>query len=256
MGLALLCKPTFLPVLLLLPIFGAISSPAPKRQSQVAFGLIFLLVALIPLCGWTYRNYRALKQWVPVTTGSGEVFWGAHAPETIATAKGSWTNQPLPAEYQARIDATDPREREIVSSQVRWEAGWASIRSASVGELAAHVALKPLRLWSPSVYFDGTGWWWVVKLPLMIFNSLVLGTFFYQLRHDYTIRPLVLALIVSLTATSVIFWGTIRFQYILLPVIAAVAAQAYYRHLPNSNLFEIRRHNRTHERKFRERNFG
>lgn len=256
LGLSLLCKPTFLPVLGILPIIAVIFSPASQRQSQVAFGLIFVLVALIPLGGWSYRNYRALKEWVPVTTGSGEVFWGAHAPETIATAKGSWTNQPLPEEYQARIDAAPSAQREILSSEVRWEAGWANLRGTSVADLAVHFLLKPLRLWSPSVYFEGQGLWWILKLPLIAFNALVLGTFFYQLRRDYTIRPLVLSLVIALTATCLVFWGTIRFQYILLPIIAAVAAQAYYRQLPDLAIFKIRHRKRKREKSFREAKFG
>ena len=256
LGLALLCKPTFLPVLLLLPIMAVVFSPPSQRQSQVAFGLIFVLVALIPLGGWSYRNYRSLKQWVPITTGSGEVFWGAHAPETIANAKGSWTQQPLPAIYQAKIEAADPREREIVSSQVRWEAGWASIREASFFDLTVHFLLKPLRLWSPSVYFEAMGWWWIVKVPLIAFNAVILGTFFYQLRRDYTIRPLVLALVVGLTVTSLVFWGTIRFQYILLPAIAAIAAQAYAQYLPNLSLFQVRKRKHKRPEKFRQAKFG
>lgn len=256
LGLALLCKPTFLPVLMLIPVFAVIFSPSNQRQSQVAFGLIFLIVAAIPLVGWSYRNYKALKHWVPVTTGSGEVFWGAHAPATIANAKGSWTNQPLPAEYQARVDAADSRHREMLSSQVRWEAGWASLRAASFLDVAGHFALKPLRLWSPSVYFDASGIWWALKLPLIVFNVVVLGSFFYQLRRGFTIRPLVLSLVVGLTLTSLVFWGTIRFQYVLLPVIAAISAQSFYHYLPDLSIFKIHRRKRRREGTFREAKFG
>ncbi|MDP1560761.1 MAG: hypothetical protein Q8M16_05135 [Pirellulaceae bacterium] len=256
LGLSLLCKPTLLPVLVLVPIIAVIFSPPSQRQSQVAFGLIFVLVALIPLGAWSYRNYRALKHWVPVTTGSGEVFWGAHAPETIANAKGSWTNQPLPAEYQSRLDAADPMEREILSSKVRWEAGWASLRASSFLDVVGHFLLKPLRLWSPSVYFDAAGWWWGLKLPLIALNAVVLGSFFYQLRREFTFRPLVLSLVIALTLTCVVFWGTIRFQYVLLPIIAAVSVQGFYQYLPDSNIFKIRRHKRKRNERFREAKFG
>ncbi|MBL8892784.1 MAG: hypothetical protein JNL67_22600 [Planctomycetaceae bacterium] len=254
-GLSLLCKPTFLPALVLLPLLAALLSSSSQRQSQVVFALIVLLVAAVPLGGWTYRNYRVLDAWVPLTTGSGEVFWGAHAPETIANAKGSWTNQELPAEFQARIDAEEEIGREIISSKVRWEAGWASLRVASLTDCVWHFVLKPLRLWSPSVYFDATGLWWGLKLPLLLVNSIVLGTFFYQLRRNYIVRPMVLALVIGLTLSALIFWGTIRFQYVMLPIIASIAAQAYYHYLPDLAIFKISRRKRKREEKFRQVKF-
>lgn len=255
LGLALLCKPTFLPGLVLLPVLAIIFSSSGQRQSQVVFALIVLAVAAVPLGGWTYRNYRVLDALVPLTTGSGEVFWGAHAPQTIATAKGSWTNQELPAEFQAKIDAEDPLRRELTSSKVRWEAGWASLRATSSSELALHFLMKPLRLWSPSVYFEATGLWWGLKLPLILLNSVVLGTFFYQLRRNYIVRPMVVAFVIGLTVSALIFWGTIRFQYIMLPIIASIAAQAYYQYLPDSSFFKISRRKRKREEKFREVKF-
>ncbi len=238
LGLSLLCKPILLPALLLLPILAVVFSPANQRQSQVAFGLIFLVVAMIPVMGWSYRNYKVLKQWVPITTGSGEVFWGAHAPDTLATAKGSWTHQPLPQEFQAKIDSADESRREVISSEVRWEAGWHSLRSAAFTDVALHFVMKPLRLWSPSTFFTANDWGQqIAKMLLNLLNSLVLLSFFYQLSREYTIRPLVLSFVIGLTITSFIFWGTIRFQYILLPVIASMAAQQWYRHLPDWRIF-------------------
>lgn len=255
LGLALLCKPIFLLALPLLVILAAAFSPANQRQSQVAFALIFVLVALIPVGGWTYRNYKALGQWVPITTGSGEVFWGAHAPETLLRAKGSWTLQPLPTEDQAKIDAAAPETREIVSSQVRWEAGWSSLRGAAPVDVALHFLLKPLRLWSPSTYFPAAGWLWAVKVPLILLNLTVLLGFAYQLRQDFTIRPLVLALAVSLTATAFIFWGTIRFQYLLLPVISGMAALNFYRYVPDLQIFRKPSRRSRRDTKFKQTKF-
>jgi len=255
LGFALLCKPIFLPALPLLLILAAVFSPSNQRQSQVAFALIFVLVALIPVGGWSYRNYKALGQWVPITTGSGEVFWGAHAPETLQQAKGSWTLQPLPSEFQAKIDAAEPEQREVLSSQVRWEAGWASLRTASVIDVGIHFLLKPLRLWSPSTFFPASGWLWLIKLPLIILNLTVLLGFAYQLRQDFTIRPLVLALAIGLTLTASIFWGTIRFQYLLLPVIAGMAALNFYRYLPDLKIFRKPSRRTRRDSKFKQTKF-
>lgn len=255
LGLSLLCKPTFLLALVLLPVLAVFLSSSLQRQSQVVFALIVLVVAALPLGAWTYRNCRVLDAWVPLTTDSGEVFWGAHAPETIATAKGSWTNQALPAEFQARIEAEDPNQRELASSKVCWEAGWASLRAASFVELALHFLMKPLRLWSPSVYFEATGFWWGLKLPLILLNTVVLGAFFYQLRRHYIVRPLVVAIGIGLTVSALIFWGTIRSQYLMLPIIAAISAQACYQYLPDSTLFKISRRKQKRQEKFRETEF-
>lgn len=255
LGLALLCKPIFILALPLLVVLAAAFSPTNQRQSQVAFALIFVLVSLIPVGGWTYRNYKIFGQWVPVTTGSGEVFWGAHAPETIQTAKGSWTLQPLPTELQARVDAAPPAERELLSSAVRWEAGWASLRNAAPLDVLLHFTLKPLRLWSPSTFFPASGWLWLVKIPLIALNLAVLLGFFYQLRTDYTIRPLVLALAISLTLTACIFWGTIRFQYLLLPVITGMAALNIYQYIPNLKIFRKSKRRSRRDTKFKQTKF-
>lgn len=255
LGLTLLCKPIFLLALPLLVLLAAVFSPSNQRQSQVAFALIFVLVSLIPVAGWTYRNYKAFGRLVPITSGSGEVFWGAHAPETLKTAKGSWTLQPLPTEFQAKIDAAPASERELLSSEVRWEAGWASLRSAAFLDIIPHFLLKPLRLWSPSTFFPAQGWLWLIKLPLIALNLAVLLGFFYQLRNDYTIRPLVLALVISLTLTACIFWGTIRFQYLLLPVITGLAALNVFQYLPNLKIFRKPKRRSRRETTFKQTKF-
>jgi 4-amino-4-deoxy-L-arabinose transferase-like glycosyltransferase len=255
-GLAMLVKPIFLPIYLCLPIAAVVWSPKGQRQSQVAFALIFLLISLIPIATWTQRNYRQLKQWVPITTGSGEVFWGSHAPETLATAKGSWTLQPLPEASLSELEGVEEPEREVRLSQVKWDAGWSSLANANFMDVGLHFIAKPLRLWSPSVFFGGQGGWWLIKAPLILWNAAVLIGFFYQLRKEYTIRPLAIALVISLTLTAIVFWGTIRFQYVLLPLIAALTAQVGYRYLPDWAIFKPPRSTRRHSQPFRESKFG
>jgi 4-amino-4-deoxy-L-arabinose transferase-like glycosyltransferase len=256
LGLALLTKPLVTPALLLLPVLTAILSPANQRQSQVAFALIFVVIAALPVGAWSTRNYRQLHRWVPITTGSGAVFWGAHAPDTLARAKGSWTNQPLPADYQVRLDAVSGSQRELLSSQLGWEAGWASLRSAGLTDVCLHFALKPLRLWSPSTFFPAEGPWLAIKFALIAINLLTLASFFSQLRPEYTATPLAVTFAVSLTLTALVFWGTIRFQYTLLPIICGYASLAWYKLLPDWAVFQWPPRRSSRNAPFRSTKFG
>jgi len=237
-GLSQLTKPLLLPALMLLPLLAALISRPSQRQTQVAFSLLFVLTSLLPLGIWSHRNFRSIGEWVPITTGSGEVFWGAHAPQTIATAKGMWTNQPLPPHWAQQIEEAPPRSQEVLSSRVRWQAGRESLGQAAWADVLLHFAYKPARLWSPSTYFPGEGRWLWLKVVLVAWNSLILVGFIYQCHRARTQQPLVLALVAGLTLTCLIFWGTIRFQYVLLPVIAAWAALNIYRYFPDLPRFK------------------
>jgi|GEM_PF-1569777 len=223
-GLSQLAKPLLMPLLVCLPLVSLILSPPNQRRTQLAFSLVFLLSALLPIGSWTLRNYSTFDQLVPITTGSGEVFWGAHAPQTIATSKGMWTSQPLPDSYQTSLDAEAPKNREILSSNLKWKAGWESLGNTNHWDKAIHFGMKIVRLWSPSTYFSADQAPIGIKYLLIAFNSVTLFLFFVGLNSARNDRPLILSIVLSLTVTCFFFWGSIRFQYMILPIIASVAS--------------------------------
>lgn len=230
-GLSQLTKPSLLPLLLLLPLLSLILRPAEQRKTQVAFSFVFVLASLLPLGTWSARNYAILHTWVPVTTGSGEVFWGSHAPQTMAQHKGMWTSQPLPETYQQRlqqaVEQAEPSQAELIVSRLKWEAAWDSLRNEWAerpGNVGLHFATKIARLWSPSVFFSQSEVFPGAKYLLLAINAAVLLCFAWGLLQTRSDRPLLIAMIFALTLTCFIFWGTIRFQYQLLPIIASGAA--------------------------------
>lgn len=228
-GLSQLTKPSLLPLLLGFPILSLLLSSSELRRTQLAFALLFVGSSVLVMSAWTARNYSALDRFVPVTTGSGEVFWGSHAPETLANAPGQWRSVPLPGDLQTKLETAKAPQREILSSDLRWEAGKRSLGEAELSSVAYHLAMKIARLWSPSTFFESKDSGIVIKSILICMNTVILFLFGYSLLRNGSDRILLLSIFISLTLTSLVFWGSIRFLYVGQPLIAGLAAQSIFR---------------------------
>jgi len=96
-GLAILCKPTTIPIAVLL---GAVmlleARHDPLAWRRVAVYAVCVLVLVTP---WTVRNLRAFGTLVPVSSGAGVGLWMG----SDAESGGSW---PMSPELEARIWGT------------------------------------------------------------------------------------------------------------------------------------------------------
>lgn len=218
-GLGLLVKPTLLPLLVVVPAAALLVS---RRGPVCRAAFVFSMAAAITVAPWTLRNAAVFDAFVPLTTGAGRVFHGAHC-EATAVSPGGW----FPIADVALADSAgwSPPAREVVRDHLRWQAGWTYLRSQSAGEVGSLVVAKWARLASPSTFFsaDSAGAR-VAKGALLLVNALVLlGAFLWVIRRRRGWAPAAL-LFASTLVTVTIFWGSIRFRYPLQPVIAALSA--------------------------------
>lgn len=223
-GFSQLAKPVLLPFFVLFPTLIGLAVLQNRHWRKLGYVGLFLLAATLTILPWTLRNQIHFHQLVPLTTGSGEVFWGAHAPDTIRDFPGTWQSTPLPWEFRQQLPEQPASVRELAASRLRWQAGWESIQRAETWDLFRHFALKVAKLWSPSTFFASDSSWPGVKPVLIGVNALVLLLAAGGIAGSGSDRPMILGWIISLSLTCFVFWGSIRFQYVLSPVLAGMAA--------------------------------
>lgn len=225
-GLSQLAKPGLVPFVVVLPVATLVLGRWNRHQPSFGQVSFFLLLTGLTVLPWTIRNQMVLRAPVPFTTGSGEVFWGAHHPRTLAEAPGMWLSVPLPEEQQRILDGLEGAEKELASSKLRWEAGWSHLVTVAPQRLAFLELMKLARLFSPSTFFSAAEGPFGLKPVLIGFNTLVLLLFLVRcFRRDHD-QIVVVSLLLALIMTTLIFWGSIRFRYQLSPIIAAYAAEA------------------------------
>ena len=120
-GLSTLCRPTIFPVLLcLIPMIFLLFVKNPKLRLKyfaasglVAFGL------LATVAPWTYSNYRATGEFIPLVNGFGYNFWLGNHPETLRLYEGTYASKEenqafadywageLPAAKMKELERTD-----------------------------------------------------------------------------------------------------------------------------------------------------
>lgn len=74
LGLASLCRPTYLPLVILLPasfLIGLRAATTRDRQRMVWVAAVSMLVALAVVFPWTLRNRLVLGRWIATTTHGG-----------------------------------------------------------------------------------------------------------------------------------------------------------------------------------------
>jgi 4-amino-4-deoxy-L-arabinose transferase-like glycosyltransferase len=228
-ALSQLAKPNMLPFPL---VVAALWPTVPTINRRRAFlrATVFLVTATLIWSPWWLRNYRYFDRFVPFTTGSGHVFFGAHCPANPFLGEwnreGSVMNDP---DVVRQCNRLSPKDRELFLDDAQWKAGWKEINRKGWGALTKHEVFKFLRFWSPSTFFSGEeGTWhrWL-KYCCISLNCLVLAGFLGSILRRRFENWLCLAFVGSALVTCLIFWGSIRFRYPLAPIICAFSG-AYF----------------------------
>ena len=238
-GSACLVKATLIPLLGLVWLAPVFSVSGNRRRAAV-MAVLFVLGAVVTILPWTFRNYRIFGRLVPISTNGGITFAASHSPATYETEKGTgimWYvyNEPP---YDSRLKGLTPEQAEIEKDRIAWEAGWSQIKKHGFKETTVLVGYKLARFWSPSTFFGASN----VRLKLLKFfliagNVVVLTAFFLGLVLGAPYRGLVILVIAGAMATTVVFWGSIRFRYPLSPIICAYAAATIVSMIPVRKIF-------------------
>lgn len=94
-GLAALCRPTILPIVMcLVPIiFLLFIKDAKRRKTYFAASCLIYLGLFATILPWTYSNYRRTGEFILVVNGFGYNFWLGNHPDTIRLYEGTYADK-------------------------------------------------------------------------------------------------------------------------------------------------------------------
>ena len=232
LGLAMLCRPTFL---LWAPwiVVGYLRATGPGKNRLLGGGSLLLALALT-LAPWTLRNYWLLGSPIYATTHGGYTLWLANNPSLYEYWRTGphervWEATPIDAE-QARI-FREVESDEVAADQVAYSRAWSSIegdpqmflygcfhRCGQLWNPLPHRVVIPesraqhLARWTIAV-------WYVGLYSLALVGAVRIG-------RRWTAPPWIwgVGLLLAMTLAHTFYWSNIRMRAPLIPLIAMVAA--------------------------------
>lgn len=238
-GFATLTKAQSLLVILIVFGVAALREPLTVRRVAIALSKAFavILIALLVVSPWSYRNYKIYGEWVMVSTNGGLTLLSGNNP----SARGDYTpDDPLMSSIPRTVATQLDVDKEARKRAVAWI-------KENPGTFLALMPLKIFRQWGPDgeaewAYQAGYGqyeeyvvWFRGVRLLNQAYYVGLLLAFVaagYLLvsgkarvspaRFDWWLLPYALALYPL--AIAVVFSGQSRFHYPVMPFIAMCSA--------------------------------
>lgn len=235
LGLACLCRPTFMPWLaLLLPLLLLIDgSPAGKPAFKHAACVLLASVAI--LLPWTMRNYFAFGRPIIGTTHGGyTLLLGNNASFYDYARHGEWGTAWDATAFQTQLAhdlAAAPPADEIARDRLEYDQAWRQIEQAP-GDFLRSAVLRLGYLFSPLPHRVGTsqsaaeswlraaiGVFYLAEFALVIAGIT-------SLRGKLLRAPWIwgVALVASFAAVHLLYWTDMRMRAPLVPFLALVAA--------------------------------
>jgi len=232
-GLAILCRPTFLPAVLLGGVVLGCSGPA-SRARRTALYLAAVLVAVSP---WVVRNQLILGRPILTTTHGGHTLRLANNPQYFEHVRthswGSvWDSKTL---ERVVIDDEELRQsgqtREVLLDRRNYELAFAAIRSDPGGFVWATID-RLYKTWrpAPAQVSPDEGWkrrtlrwtvgaWYLLEFALVLVGLVALGR--KAISPPWLFGAILLA---TFTLAHAVYWTDMRMRAPLVPVICLLAA--------------------------------
>jgi hypothetical protein len=218
--LAVLIRPS---ALLLCPLLAAIATPAANRPAGGAYPLrdmvraagVTILVLIVGLLPWAYRNYRLLGEWVWSTSNAGVTLYDGFNP----AARGGSDQRFLSAMPQLRSMNEMERDRYLSHAARQWAGEHGR-------QLPGLTLIKIARTWSPvplSAEFGKLLYRAVAAVYALPLDALVIaGLFSRRLRRGA--KVLLLTPAVYFTVVHALSVGSLRYRVPVEPLLAVIAA--------------------------------
>lgn len=236
-GLAILCRPTFLPWAALVAV--AVAWRAHRETDRFRLALAFILPMLLVLLPWAARNQFQFGRPIVTTTHGGYTLLLANNPDFYEYLRGApwgavWENKALDRDWAAKAPRGTPAD-EVCADRLAYAEAIQNIRSepgmfvyaclVRVGRLFGVVPHKVSpdegigRRWLRR----GVGLWYFAEFSLAAVGSVVLlGS--VRGRTNGSIGWLLAAsLVACFAAVHAVYWTDMRMRAPLVPAIALAA---------------------------------
>ncbi len=213
-GLATLTRPQLLPLLPLAVLAVAVARPRRATIGRAAVVAVAFVVSLAP---WVVRNVVVMHR-PTVSTVGGYTFWGAHNPVILRPDMvGLWVRT------SDLTDATHPLTgTEVENEAAAWRYGLEFVEQ-HVRDMPRIIVWKVLRLLAPFEDTPNRAVYWAFAFGWMAVAPLLL----VGVRAAMLVRPTAaLTLLLPLAATvasTLVFYGAIRFRDSTAPLLACLA---------------------------------
>lgn len=232
LGLAILCRPTFLPWAAVL--IGAELWIAVRNHRSLGAALCLALATTATVSPWPIRNAVVFGRPIVGTTHGGYTLWLGNSREFYAHLRMTNDSPVYDAESVNRAWRNSPQE--LVEDRRRYDAALNAIRSQP-GMFVWASGLRIAWLWTPlphridpresaaetAIRYATCGWYLLVYLLAMI-GAAKLGR---RLLRPPWAPALLLCLVV--TAMHTVYWTNMRMRTPLSPVLCLLAAAAVAR---------------------------
>tara|TARA_R110002049_G_scaffold4601_5_gene31995 strand:+ start:5184 stop:6491 length:1308 start_codon:yes stop_codon:yes gene_type:complete len=251
MGLAFLCRPTFL-VWAALMTFGWLLWPNSSWSRRFTCAGISFAVVIAIVLGWTARNQRMLGHPVWATTHGGYTLLLANNPSfydylRLGKWGKTWDADPFLVAYTHRYDG-DPK------TEAFWKRDWVSpadsfpvtsevdddrrsyeAARATIDRQPAMFAWSCLvrmgRLWSPLPHRSSGRSVLAVSIVgcyyLVLFALVTIGAWRVWRRKQWHVWWPTITLVIALSAVHGVYWSNIRMRAPAIPALSVLAAAAF-----------------------------
>ncbi len=184
------------------------------RGSMIA-AVTMILVVVIGLLPWAYRNHRTIGQWCWLTTRGGISLYDGLQPGATGASDLAHTKE-LPEVKNLSETAWDAYFRQVALDTARQDPG-------TVLRLAV---VKLARTWSPwpnvEQYRRGPLAWLSALWMLAALATAVVG--WWRYRHQLRCWTLLLLPVVTITLIHTVFVGSVRYRVPLMPFVYVLSA--------------------------------
>jgi hypothetical protein len=232
LGLATLCRPTFLVWWMAVMLAAAIAI-RPIRHGVIA-GLLIFAGGILTLAPWAGRNLAVFGRPILSTTHGGYTLWLGNNPEFYEFMRSAppgsvFDSAPLDARYVA-IRLQFGRD-EVAADRWAYDQAWTAIRAEP--QMFVRASLSRIgMLWRATPHrtdaAESPRWRWTRVLigGWYVLLFAFAGWGFWALRRKLFRSPWLWGLLLcgSFTAVHAVYWSNMRMRAPLMPVVCLLAA--------------------------------
>ena len=217
-GLAVLTRPQ---IILAMPIAGLLALYSRRASRPL---LSRLAIVTIAMCGvlvpWVARNAIVMGK-ATLSTVGGATFWGANNETVLNNPKlrGLWMRS------SDLVDARHPLTGTEVQKEAQaWQYGLDFI-AEHPRSVPALLVMKAWRLISPFEETENRVVWWAFALAWLVTAPWVAAGIVLAWNDDDVVRLVLFAPLLATLATTIVFYGSVRFRDSVIPLLIVLAAR-------------------------------